>query len=106
MIQFIKRFLEWFPVKKRLDDQSNEPPQFKEGEVWWCFVGENIGTEISGKSLLFTRPILIIKIYNRYSFFGLPLTTKSKVGTWYVPIEFNKMRQYVNPKNRPPAKLS
>jgi mRNA interferase MazF len=51
--------------------------------------------EISGKSSSFTRPILIIKRYNQYSFLGLPLTTKDKTGTWYVPVELNGKRQIV-----------
>jgi mRNA interferase MazF len=95
MIKFIKRFAEWLSFKQRLDNQSHVPPLFKEGEVWWCFIGENVGVEISGKGDLFTRPILILRRYNQYSFFGLALTTKQKDGIWYVPIEFNGKRQNV-----------
>ena len=95
MIRFIKRFAKWLSLKQRLDSQSHTPPLFKEGEIWWCFIGENVGVEICGKGDLFTRPILILRRYNQYSFFGLALTTKQKTGKWYFPIEFNGKRQNV-----------
>jgi len=95
MVQFIKRFTEWLIFKQQLDSQNTAFPIFKEGDIWWCHIGENIGTEISGKSDVFTRPILILKKYDRYSFLGLPLTTKERTGTWYLPLEFNGRRQAI-----------
>lgn len=87
MIIFIKRFVEWIGLKERLDTVSNTPPLFNEGEIWWCAMGENIGTEISGKNKSFSRPVVVLKKYGRLSFFGLPLTTKAKQGSWFVPIK-------------------
>ena len=60
----------------------------KEGDVWWCAVGENIRTEINGKSRRFSRPILVVKKFGRYSFWGVPLTTKLHDGSWYIRFEF------------------
>ena len=37
----------WFPQKKKLDRKQN-PPSFKEREVWWCQIGVNVGYEIFG----------------------------------------------------------
>jgi len=91
----IKQFLEWIGLKEKLHTQNNEPPLFKENEIWWCHVGENIGVEINGKSKDFTRPVLIFKKYDRYSFLGLPLSTKNKIGTWYAPIYFLGIPQVV-----------
>lgn len=91
----VKKFLEWIGLKEKLHLQNYEPPLFKENEIWWCYVGENIGIEVNGKSSKFTRPVLILKKYDRYSFFGLPLSTKSKTGTWYVPIYFLGIPQIV-----------
>ncbi len=91
----IKRFLEWIGLKEKLNKQNHEPPLFKENEVWWCYIGENVGNEINGKSEKFTRPIFIFKKYDRYTFFGLPLTSKKKVGSWYVPISFLNTSQTV-----------
>ena len=67
MINFIKRFTEWMTLKKQLDIRYRTPPDFKDGEVWWCHIGENVGSEISGKSDFFTRPVLILKKYDPYS---------------------------------------
>ena len=75
----IKQFLEWIGLKEKLHAQNYEPPLFKENEIWWCYVGENVGVEINGKSRNFSRPILIFKKYDKYSFLGLPLSTKIKL---------------------------
>lgn len=91
----IKRFLEWIGLKEKLHTQSHLPPLFKENEIWWCYVGENIGSEINGKSNKFTRPVFIFKKYDKYSFFALPLSTKAKTGSWYTPIVFAGMEQIV-----------
>ena len=91
----VKKFLEWIGLKEKLHSQNYEPPLFKENEIWWCYVGENIGVEVNGKSDKFTRPVLILKKYDKYSFFGLPLSTKNKTGTWYAPIYFLGISQVV-----------
>lgn len=91
----IKKFLEWIGLKERLHKQDYEPPFFKENEIWWCHVGENIGVEINGKSKDFTRPVLIFKKYDKYSFLGLPLSTKNKIGSWYAPVYFLGRSQIV-----------
>ena len=41
-------------------------------------MGRNIGYEANGKSREFTRPAIILKKYNQYSFLALPLTTVPK----------------------------
>ena len=91
----IKRFLEWIGLKEKLHNAEYTPPFFKEGEIWWCYMGENVGVEINGKHAQFTRPVLVFKKYDRYSFFGLPLTTKTKTGSWYSPITFGSISQTV-----------
>jgi mRNA interferase MazF len=91
----LKKFLEWIGVKAKLHDARHEPPLFKEGEIWWCHAGENIGIELNGKGEKFTRPFLVFKKYDRYSFLGLPLTTKMKTGTWYVSVHFGGRSQNI-----------
>lgn len=91
----IKRFLEWIGLKEKLHKNEAVPPLFKEGEIWWCYVGENIGNEINGKSEQFSRPVFVFKKYDRYSFLGLPLTTTLKEGTWYIEINFTGIKQTV-----------
>jgi mRNA interferase MazF len=93
--EYVKRLDEWAIFKSKLENRRHNPPFFNEGEVWWCHIGENIGIESSGKNEEFTRPVFIFKKYDKYSFFGLPFTTKQKIGSWYVPITFNGILQTV-----------
>jgi mRNA interferase MazF len=46
----------------------------------------NIGAEIFGKGAKFTRPVLILKKFTVGTFFGIPLTSNKKEGSWYAPI--------------------
>lgn len=92
----LKRFLEWIGTKEKLHNNEHKPPLFKEGEIWWCHIGENVGVEMNGKGERFTRPVLMFKKYDRYSFLALPLSTKSKTGTWYAIITFGGINQVVN----------
>src|SRR3989344_3395760 len=82
----IKQFLEWIKLKESLHESGAKVPLFKDGEVWWCAVGENIGIEMNGKSKKFSRPVYIFKKLSNDGFLGIPLSTKIKFGTWYVPI--------------------
>ena len=75
----------WNTTKKRLDHGENRL-YFREGEIWWVHLGLNIGYEIDGKSSDFSRPILILKKYNQYSFLALPLTTNARPNPYRVSI--------------------
>ena len=91
----IKQFLQWIGLKEKLHQAEHVPPLFKEHEIWWCSIGENIGNEVNGNGTRFTRPVFILKKYDAYSFFGLPLTTKEKEGSWYVHMRFKEKNQTV-----------
>lgn len=82
-----KHFDEWNKVKKNTHD-STRLPAIKEGEIWWCAIGENIGVEINGKSGFFSRPVLVFKKLSRFGFMGIPLTSQQHKGDWYVPFVF------------------
>ena len=86
-MNFVKRFLEWIKLKEKLHESEYKIPLFKEGEVWWCALGENVGIEMNGKSKDFTRPVLIFKKLSREGFLGIPMSTKLKEGTWYVHVK-------------------
>jgi mRNA interferase MazF len=49
-------------------------------------LGKNIGYEVDGKSREFTRPVIILKKYNQYSFLAVPLTTAQKPNPYRLPI--------------------
>ena len=57
----IKQFTEWFGRKERLHNQQHKPPFVSDGDIWWVCFGENIGSEINGKSIYFSRPAVILK---------------------------------------------
>jgi mRNA interferase MazF len=66
---------------------------FREGEVWWVRLGHNVGYEANGKSREFTRPVIILKKYNQYSFLALPLTTVPKPNPYRLPVGIVDGRQ-------------
>lgn len=84
----------WFPQKKKLDKRNN-PPSFKEREIWWCQIGVNIGFEIFGKGRGFTRPVLIIKKYSKFTFLCAPLSSRDPKFKNHVPIEFNDRKSII-----------
>lgn len=83
MIKYFIRLLEWCKVNILLVEKKKDF-HFKEGEVWWCSIGLNIGEEEFGKGAIFERPVLIFRKFTKNSFLGLPLTSHKKEGSWYV----------------------
>lgn len=55
----IKRFLEWIQLKQKIYETESAPLYFKEGDMWWCAVGENVGIEINDKGDIFSRPVFV-----------------------------------------------
>ncbi|HEY4476371.1 MAG TPA: type II toxin-antitoxin system PemK/MazF family toxin [Candidatus Paceibacterota bacterium] len=91
----LKRFLEWIGLKEKLHNIDNDPPLVKERDLWWVSFGENIGSEMNGKSRLFSRPGVIIKKLSRGFFLVAPTTSQKKEGTWYMPIKQEGRDMYV-----------
>lgn len=82
-----KNFKGWITTKEKLHN-AGRIRSINVGDVWWYAAGENIRTEMNGKSDRFSRPVLIVKKFGKYSFWGVPLTTQPHDGSWYVPFEF------------------
>ncbi len=70
-------------IKKQEINSGTVPPLFTEGEIWHCHIGINVGFEANGKENNFLRPVFILKKFNRYTFWALPLTNTSKSNTYY-----------------------
>ncbi|MBI2050103.1 MAG: type II toxin-antitoxin system PemK/MazF family toxin [Candidatus Staskawiczbacteria bacterium] len=85
MSNFSKDFNKWNELKKKLNIRDEEI-LFHEREIWWCSIGLNIGFEEDGKNKLFERPILVIKKFNKYVLWVLPLTRSKKSGGYYYRI--------------------
>ncbi len=92
----LKRFIEWIRIKEKIHASEAYPIFFKEGDIWWCAIGENVGVEINGKGSTFSRPVFVYKKLSREGFLGIPLSTKIKKGTWYVTITFKDQKISAN----------
>ena len=79
-----KDFDKWNILKKKLDESGAKPPLVKERDIWWACVGENIGSEVRGKSDLFSRPVIVLKKLAHGFYFVIPTTTRIREGSWYV----------------------
>ena len=88
-----KDFKGWIRIKKKIH-YENVLRSIKEGEIWWCRIGENVGNEICGKGKDFLRPVLIIRKLSKTNFIGVPLTSQRHVGSWYVEFEFGRKYEY------------
>jgi len=86
MSDYHKNHDDWNNVKKILN-WMEIPLIFEECEIWWIAYGVNIGNEIDGKGTEYGRPALIIKKFNDYSFFAVPLSViKNFKPNIHVPI--------------------
>ena len=80
----MKDFDSWNELKKKIEAEKNDPDKFpKEGEVWMCSLGRNIGFEQNGSGGNFSRPMLIVKKFNNHMFWAIPLSTKQKDFDFY-----------------------
>jgi mRNA-degrading endonuclease toxin of MazEF toxin-antitoxin module len=77
----------WNEVKKELDNLDNKV-FFKEREIFWMSIGENIGFEQNGKGEIFSRPVLIVKKFSKNIFYGIPLSSKIKEGSFFYTFTF------------------
>ena len=87
-----KDFKGWIKVKEKLHFRGHLCA-IKNGDIWWCGFGENVGAEINGKTSTFARPVLVLKKLSQYNFIGIPLTSKEHSGTWYVNFVFQDKKQ-------------
>jgi|SRR5579863_6463536 len=64
-------------------------------DLWWVSLGENVGSEVNGKSDRFTRPALIFKKLAHGFFLIVPTTTRPHEGSWYVRVLLAGKDEYV-----------
>jgi len=86
-----KDFKKWHGQKRKVE---NERPRvfFSEREVWFCYLGENVGFEQDGNKEDYLRPVLIVRKFNNEIFWGIPLTKseKRKDNRYYYSFSFVK----------------
>ena len=82
------KFNKWNILKQELNSVNIR--FFREREIYFISIGQNIGTETYGKQEEFLRPVLVYKKLSKYNFVGLPLTSKEKVGSYYFNFSYKK----------------
>ena len=87
-----KRFIEWI-FTKIYTNTKERSVKINELEVYWCFLGENIGDEENGKGEEFRRPVLIFKKFNNNIFWGIPMSTKIKENRFYIKVVLKNIIQ-------------
>ena len=83
----MKKFDIWNDVKKTTEEETKKV-YFKERDIFWMKIGENIGNEQNGKGDKFQRPVLVVKKYSTQMFLGIPLSTTPKDGSFFFQFDF------------------
>jgi len=84
----------WNILKQKIDATWVKYGSYaKEGDVWIASLGRNIGAEENGKGLTYSRPVLIVKKFNKDTVWVLALSSKQKNINYY----FN----FIDPLNKP-----
>ena len=82
-------------AKKKFLNVKRRNLLFKEGEIWWCSIGINIGEEVYGKGEYFRRPVVIFKKLARNSCIVIPTTTQKKEGSWFHHLHIRNKDRWV-----------
>ncbi|HUC01768.1 MAG TPA: type II toxin-antitoxin system PemK/MazF family toxin [Candidatus Paceibacterota bacterium] len=80
-----KDFDRWNAQKSKLNNEITTQ-LFKEREIWFCYLGLNIGHEQDGGVKTFLRPVIVLKKISNEMFFGIPLTRTPRFGKEYFTI--------------------
>lgn len=82
-VPLVKRFRAWSKLKVKLHYNENLPAGYKERDIWWVSIGHNVGVEEDGKGENFAHPVMVVRGFSRYQFWGIPLSTAEKEGEYY-----------------------
>ena len=83
-----KIFDNWNILKQKIEQK--EPVQFRQGQIYFMSVGQNIGQEVFGKKDLFLRPVLIYRKLSKRTFIGIPLSSQEKSGSYFFTFRYTK----------------
>ena len=82
-----KNFDKWNNLKKDL--HFNEKRKyFKEADIWFVYMGQNIGYEVFGKGERYLRPVIVFRRSGKDTFLGIPLTSKIKEDKFHTIVKF------------------
>jgi hypothetical protein len=83
-----QKFNNWNELKQKLE--KKEIISFKQGEIYFMSVGQNIGYEVYGKKDLYLRPVLVYRKLSKQTFIGIPLSSKQKDGTYFFTFRYTQ----------------
>lgn len=84
-----KDFKGWHK-KKSIINNFKHVPFFHEREIWFCFLGANVGFEQDGQGEDFQRPIVVIRKFNNEICWAIPLSKTKRRGKYYFAFPFNE----------------
>jgi mRNA interferase MazF len=84
-----KDFNAWNDKKIAINDIPHAP-FFHEREIWFSFLGINVGFEQDGRGEDFQRPVVIIRKFNNEICWVIPLSKTKKRGKYYFAFPFDK----------------
>ena len=80
-------FDNWNSIKKEVHTHKNRI-HFRQSEIWFVHIGQNIGYEVFGKGEEFLRPVIVFRKINKSTFLAIPLTSKVKDDKVHCGIKF------------------
>ena len=81
----MKDFDEWNKKKKQIQKKDVEL-YYHTREIWWCYLGLNVGCEQDGGEEQFLRPVVIIRAFGYSSCLIIPLTKSCKKHSLRIPV--------------------
>lgn len=83
----MKNFDDWNTLKQ-ITESKKQRVYFKERDIFWLKLGENIGHKQNGKGEKFQRPVLVVRKYTNEMFLGVPLSTTMRDGSFFFQFLF------------------
>jgi len=84
-------FDNWNKIKQKVNHKE-QILKFRERDIFFMSVGQNIGYETYGKGEEYLRPVLVVRKFNNRTFIGVPLSSKLKKGKYFFDIEFKNKK--------------
>jgi mRNA interferase MazF len=78
-----KDFFGWAKIKQKVHERKRVP-YYNVGQIWWCSLGANVGTEQDGKGPQYVRPVVVLTKFNEHSCLIVPLTSRERQGRYYL----------------------
>jgi mRNA interferase MazF len=81
----MKDFDRWNSHKKQIQSEGTNK-FYHPRDIWWCYLGVNVGFEQDGTGKEYQRPVLILKGFSKHVCLAIPLTTSQKKNPYHLPI--------------------